>query len=350
MVKLLFVVLSLLILGLDAFSGTLESNDKIRLELGSMFETERKIELLSNAIYKSENKLYLLKSDIEIINSYIGKEEKALKENSKTFSDSLKELIKARNSGLAASLFSGKTLHQSATSNEVSRRIYDNVLTDTEKRMIRIKSLESEKNKVSKKLSQLKKKSKEFEGERKSLVRLQSQKKEKLQSLFKDAKKSKLTVNEFNKAYNIRLSEANIEGLKNDLRSSFFLSEGKVVHPTSNSIIRSYGFWRHPRHSYKRIYKGHTYKMSLKDNVYAVGPGVIKYIGPIVGDDNVIIVDHGGKYYSVYKGLLAANKNVGSRIKAKEVLAVTKKKSSLYFEIRHYSDPINLNRWMMARR
>lgn len=350
MCKAFIFYLVIMFLGQSLWANSTFDNDKIRQELGSMFALERKIELLSNAIYKSENKLYLFKSDIELISQYISNEEQELSENSKTFSDSLKELIKVKNKGMAGALFSGKSMHESATSDEVSKRIYGNVLSDVEKRMLRLKKLELERERVAQKLSELEAKSKEHTKERKALVTLQTKKQKSLQSLFKDSNTTKKTVNEFNKAYSMRLSEANIQNLKNDLKSSFFLSEGKIAHPTENFITKTYGFWRHPKFGYKRIFKGHTYSMGSQDKVFAVGPGIIRYVGPIVGNETVIIVDHGGKYYSVYKGLLGPKKKVGSQINKREVLATTKKKSNLYFEIRHYSDPINLNRWMMAKR
>jgi len=82
-----------------------------------------------------------------------------------------------------------------------------------------------------------------------------------------------------------------------------------------------------------------------------VASGKVVYAGWLGGFGNLMIVDHGAKYLSVYaynQGLL---KQVGDSVRAGEAIATVgatggQVEPGLYFEIRHDGKPVNPLLWL----
>jgi len=341
--KLIFILF--LSLSYAQESSQDSKDEALRDAMAKMFSIERRVELLSYDLYKSENKIFLLKSDIKILKNYIKKEQNDLKNSNKAISKSLEELIKSKSMGSVEAIFSGKSLHESATQDKVSSMVHDNILLDAERKMLRIKFLESEERKLKTQEIELNKKLSVLNSKKRELVKIQKNKKQSLKKLLKDTSAAK---NEFKKAYNMDLTDENFESLKSDLNSVFFEQEGQLLHPIDGKLVKSYGLWKSPRYRYKRLNKGNTYSPATANSkILAVYDGKVKYIGSIVQDKTVIIVDHGSKYYSVYQGKVTLKVKLGQKVKKGKILALAN--GPLYFEIRHYSDPVNLAKWLEAK-
>ncbi len=85
--------------------------------------------------------------------------------------------------------------------------------------------------------------------------------------------------------------------------------------------------------------------------VRAVAPGVVVYAEWLRGFGNLIIVDHGQQYLTVYAYNQSLLKRVGDPVAAGDTIATVgatggQVESGLYFEIRHRGAPVDPAQWL----
>ncbi|MDQ2148541.1 peptidoglycan DD-metalloendopeptidase family protein [Alcaligenaceae bacterium C4P045] len=85
--------------------------------------------------------------------------------------------------------------------------------------------------------------------------------------------------------------------------------------------------------------------------VHAVAPGTVVYAQWLRGFGNLVIVDHGNKYLTVYAYNQSVLKAVGDSVRAGETIALVgatggQVESGLYFEIRHQGAPVDPAQWL----
>lgn len=99
------------------------------------------------------------------------------------------------------------------------------------------------------------------------------------------------------------------------------------------------------------IWRGIVLRAKEGASVTAVAPGRVVYAGWLGGFGNLLILDHGAQYLSVYaynQGLL---RQVGDHVRAGEAIATVgstggQVEPGLYFEIRHGGKPVNPLLWL----
>ncbi|HWK71777.1 MAG TPA: peptidoglycan DD-metalloendopeptidase family protein [Burkholderiaceae bacterium] len=85
--------------------------------------------------------------------------------------------------------------------------------------------------------------------------------------------------------------------------------------------------------------------------VRAIGPGRVVYANWLSGFGNIMIIDHGAKYLSVYAYNQSLQKRVGDIVDAGDTIATVgatggQVEPGLYFEIRHQGTPVNPLLWL----
>lgn len=85
--------------------------------------------------------------------------------------------------------------------------------------------------------------------------------------------------------------------------------------------------------------------------VHAVAPGMVVYSQWLRGFGNLIIVDHGAQFMTVYAYNQSLQKQVGDKVRAGETIAAVgatggQVESGLYFEIRHQGAPVDPAQWL----
>lgn len=127
---------------------------------------------------------------------------------------------------------------------------------------------------------------------------------------------------------------------------AFASLQGRMKMPVSGQLAGRFGSARSEGTSWKGVF----IKTAPGQPVHAVADGNVVYADALRGFGNAVIVDHGGNYLTVYTGLSAIGKNVGSTVKAGETLgntgALDSGESGLYFEIRHMGQPLNPQTWV----
>jgi septal ring factor EnvC (AmiA/AmiB activator) len=99
------------------------------------------------------------------------------------------------------------------------------------------------------------------------------------------------------------------------------------------------------------VWRGIVLRVPEGTPVHAVAPGTVVYANWLRGFGNLIIVDHGQQYMTVYGYNQALLKQVGDRVAAGDTIASAgatggQVESGLYFEIRHGGAPVDPAQWL----
>lgn len=128
-------------------------------------------------------------------------------------------------------------------------------------------------------------------------------------------------------------------------------SKGLLIFPVKGRIVNRYGPYRHPRLNVPTFRNGIDIAAERGEPVKAVHGGIILYSSWFKGYGNVVIIDHGDHFYSVYAHLEDVFKSVDNRVEAGDVIATAGDSGALgatglYFELRHHDQPLNPMEWL----
>ncbi|OWT58436.1 peptidase [Candidimonas nitroreducens] len=99
------------------------------------------------------------------------------------------------------------------------------------------------------------------------------------------------------------------------------------------------------------LWRGIVLRTAAGTAVHAVAPGRVVYASWLRGFGNILIIDHGDKYLSIYGYNQSLLKQVGDVVRAGETIATVgatggQVEPGLYFEIRHAGVPVNPLLWL----
>ena len=129
---------------------------------------------------------------------------------------------------------------------------------------------------------------------------------------------------------------------------SFGDLRGRLQVPVSGKMIGRFGA---DRASGGTTWKGVFIRSPSGEEVRAVADGEVVYSDWLRGFGNLIIIDHGGDYLTVYGNNEALFKSMGERVASGDVIAAVgdsggNPESGLYFEIRHQGRPQDPLDWV----
>jgi len=133
--------------------------------------------------------------------------------------------------------------------------------------------------------------------------------------------------------------------------TGFGAQKGRLSLPTQGRIIDSFGRHKHPEFSSYTISNGISIAAPAGADVRSIYPGTIVFSNYFKGYGNMVIVDHGDGFFSLYAHNSKVYKRVGSNVGKNELLASvgdvdSPRGSMLYFEIRYQGKPINPAPWV----
>ena len=142
------------------------------------------------------------------------------------------------------------------------------------------------------------------------------------------------------KPENIALAPAAPEG-------AFASLKGRLRAPVSGAVAASFGAKRGSGPSWKGVF----IKAAEGSDVRAVAAGRVVFASWMRGFGNLIIVDHGSQYLSIYGNNQSLLKRVGDAVKAGDPIASAGntggiEESGLYFELRHRGKAFNPAGWV----
>ena len=127
--------------------------------------------------------------------------------------------------------------------------------------------------------------------------------------------------------------------------------KGKLSWPVKGKVVSNFGAQKHPKYGTSTLNNGIDIKAPMGANVYAVAPGQVVYADRFLGYGQVIILDHGKGYYTLYAHLSAILLDVGTMVKGGDVIGQVGESGSLegprlHFEIRDQGRPSNPSEWI----
>ena len=127
--------------------------------------------------------------------------------------------------------------------------------------------------------------------------------------------------------------------------------KGLLNLPVRGKIISRFGAYNDPKYNVVNFKSGIDIQTDRGEPIRAVSNGKVIYSGWLKGYGNMIIIDHGKNYYTVYAHLEETFKSKGDMVEMEEVIATAGDAGSLsgpglYFEVRHHGKPIDPLEWI----
>jgi septal ring factor EnvC (AmiA/AmiB activator) len=131
---------------------------------------------------------------------------------------------------------------------------------------------------------------------------------------------------------------------------AFSDAKGLLILPVKGKIVKLFGPYTLPKVNVQAIHNGITIAADRGEPVRAVHGGRVLFADWVKGYGNVIIIDHGNHYYSVYAHLEEFFRDVNQTVEPGDVIATVGDSGAmgtagLYFELRHHGRPINPLEW-----
>ncbi|HET7832064.1 MAG TPA: peptidoglycan DD-metalloendopeptidase family protein [Gallionella sp.] len=133
--------------------------------------------------------------------------------------------------------------------------------------------------------------------------------------------------------------------------SPFAQLKGKLTLPVRGELANRFGT---PRPDSTVLWKGLFLKAANGQPVKAIASGRVVFADWLRGFGNLLIVDHGNGYMSLYGNNETLYKQVGDVLRGGDTIATVgnsggNEDSGLYFELRHESKPLDPMKWLAAK-
>ena len=249
-------------------------------------------------------------------------------------------LTKAQNENI---LKIDKTRKNISATKKSTKKILKNITQLRKKKERNAKKLEKKKkakkltlNKISKKLKSQKSKKLKLLQDEKKLSSLVKNLMLKLKAEEKKRKAEKKDTKEEKKVVDIKAYKINFAKLKKKLKLPV---KGKVIYKYNAKRSDTGTKW-----------KGLFIKAKEGSDVKSVAAGQVVFSDWLRGFGNIIIIDHGKSYMSLYGNNDSLLKQKGEYIRGGEVVALSgnsggNKYNGLYYELRHNGKPFNPLKW-----
>jgi septal ring factor EnvC (AmiA/AmiB activator) len=130
---------------------------------------------------------------------------------------------------------------------------------------------------------------------------------------------------------------------------------GRLPWPLEGRVITAFGFEQHPEFKTVVMNKGVEISPAKdKSLILAVHPGKVVYADYFEGYGNLLIIDHGMTYYTLYGHCSEFLASVGDMVRAGQPVAVvgdtgSLKGECLYFEVRYKTKALDPLQWLKRR-
>ena len=127
--------------------------------------------------------------------------------------------------------------------------------------------------------------------------------------------------------------------------------KGLLKMPVKGKIISFFGPFKNTKYNTVNFRSGIDIQTERGEPVRAVGSGKVLFADWFKGYGNMLIIDHGNHYYTVYANIEELFKAKGAMVETGDVIATAGDTGSfigpkLYFEIRYRGEPLDPVRWI----
>jgi septal ring factor EnvC (AmiA/AmiB activator) len=137
---------------------------------------------------------------------------------------------------------------------------------------------------------------------------------------------------------------------KEDNTSPFVARKGQLALPVKGRVVGFFGFSTKNEFKAAMFNSGIQVEADRGEPIQSVGPGQVLFAEWLKGYGNMVIIDHGNSYYSLYCHAEEVFKKKGDTVEDREVIATVGDTGSLtgpglHFEIRHKGTPVDPLKW-----
>jgi septal ring factor EnvC (AmiA/AmiB activator) len=127
------------------------------------------------------------------------------------------------------------------------------------------------------------------------------------------------------------------------------LSRNSLPWPTEGSVVRPFGRQRTSGLNAWVIHQGILLETRPSSLVASVGEGSVIFTGPFRSYGQVMILDHGSNFFTIYGGLGEILKLKGAEVRSGEIIARTGRRGNLYLEIRRGAEALDPLLWLKKK-
>jgi septal ring factor EnvC (AmiA/AmiB activator) len=215
----------------------------------------------------------------------------------------------------------------------------------------------------------------ELKGDQRELQRLKKTTEQKRVEIQKDRSQKERLLNSIRDEKRIHLAalkdletaseklQALVDRLEREIRAKakeeiftlpgrgFGAFRGKLLFPVEGQILSTFGKNENPKFNTFTVQKGIEIRAPLGAEIHAVYSGRVLYSDWFKGYGKILIIDHGGGYYTLLGHASTLLKEVGEEVRRGEVVALVGDTGSLkgpclYFEIRQRGKPLDPLEWL----
>jgi murein hydrolase activator len=134
--------------------------------------------------------------------------------------------------------------------------------------------------------------------------------------------------------------------------SSFARQKGKLPWPAAGRILIGFGTRRNPEMGALHDSQGIEIAAGSQVPIAAVWSGEIVFADWFKGYGNLLILDHGDSYHTLYAQASRLTRKVGDRVNQGDTLGFSglEGAAGVYFEIRHGGSPLDPTVWLAPRK
>jgi len=356
MKRLILVCITLLccVISFTLNAQTKNKSDDSGSILGQLEALEKSFGQIQKRIGTMKDQQKELDKQMQDMKKEIGSGEKQLAKQKTLLSKRLREAYKIYSlSGWEYQLASRDF------SDFVLRRRYLKSLTDKDRAIIDqqstdIKAIEAKRTGIEAKRKEIDKLILDMGNEKKALALQMKQKKAFIEKIKQDKalqQKAAKEMAEAKKKLSSRVAKLEKNSSK-EIKSNFAGKKGKMNCPTRGII--QVGFGESAIGRGKAFHGGYDIKAKLGTKITTPASGRVVFSGRFRGFGNLIVLDHGNKYHSLYGHLRDLPHAVGKYLKVGQAIGYvgdtgSLKGAYLYFELRHKGKPINPDDWVRCR-
>lgn len=131
----------------------------------------------------------------------------------------------------------------------------------------------------------------------------------------------------------------------------FGSQRGRLSMPVSGEVVGRFGKHKHQEFNSFTFNNGISIAAAMNADVRAVFDGEVIFADKFKGYGNMLIIDHGGGYFTLYAHNSRINKKVGAAVRKNETVAQvgdtdSTRGAQLYFEIRYQGKPVDPSPWL----
>jgi septal ring factor EnvC (AmiA/AmiB activator) len=140
----------------------------------------------------------------------------------------------------------------------------------------------------------------------------------------------------------------------NSSQKSFSALKGLLKMPVKGKIGSKFGPYRNKKLNVMNYRNGINIIADKGEPIKAVMAGNVLFASWFKGYGNMIILDHGNRYYTLYANAEELFKQKGETVKTNEIIGIVGDTGSLigpklYFEIRHKDKPVDPLKWLRTK-